>query len=82
MSIRDEHGLPADPDAQRYIAAVQSAGVPVGIWLGSPVANTGYVAVTRENISRLHEAITGLAEFPDSFAADLSEKLFRDEECR
>ena len=77
-STQNEHGLPSDPEAQRYIAVVQSTGVPIGIWCNSPVDDTVYAAVTRDNISQLHDAIAGLTEFPDSYAADLCEKLFRD----
>ena len=65
----NEHGIPADPDAQRYIAAVQSAGVPVGIWRDTPVDGTAYAAVTHETIPQLHNAIEKLSQFPDSFAA-------------
>jgi hypothetical protein len=74
----NEHGVPADADAQRYIAAVQSAGVPVGIWRNTPVDGTAYAAVTQEAIPQLHNAIEKLTQFPDSFAADLSERLFRE----
>ena len=73
-----EHGVPADPDAQHYIAAIQSAGVPVGIWRNSPVDGTAYAAVTHDTIPQLHAAIEALAQFHDSFAADLSERLFRE----
>ena len=31
-TLLNEHGVPADPEAQRYIAAVQASGVPLGIW--------------------------------------------------
>ena len=74
----NEHGVPADPDAQRYIAAVQSAGIPVGIWRDTPADGTAYAAVTHETIPQLHNAIEKLTQFPDSFAADLSERLFRE----
>ena len=77
-STQNEHGLPSDPDAQRYIAAVQSTGVPIGIWHNSPVHDTVYAAVAHDNISQLHDAIAGLTEFPESYAADLYDKLFRD----
>ena len=60
-----------------YIAAVQSTGVPIGIWFNGPADDTGYAAVTRENISRLNDAIASLTQFPDSYAAELSERLFR-----
>ena len=73
----NEHGLPSDADAQRYIAAVQSAGVPVGIWLNSPIEGTGFVGVTRENIPRLMAAIPKLTQFPKDFAIELYDRLFR-----
>ena len=76
-STQSEDGLPSDPDAQQYIAAVQSTGVPIGIWHNSLVDNTVYAAVTHDNISRLNKAIAGLTQFSDSYAADLCEKLFR-----
>ena len=78
LSTLDDHSLPSDPDAQRYIAAVQSTGVPIGIWLNGIADNTGYAAVAREHISQLNNAIAGLTQFPDSYAADLCERLFRD----
>ena len=78
LSTIDEHGLPCDPDAQQYIAAVQSAGVPVGIWLNGIADDTGYAAVTHENIEKLNSAIADLTQFSDSYAAELCERLFRD----
>ena len=77
-STVNEHGRPTDPDAQRYIAAVQSAGVPVGIWCNSPVDGTAYAAVTHDTIPQLNVAVAGLTQFHDSFAANLSERLFRE----
>lgn len=77
ISTLNELGLPSDMEAQRYIAAVQSTGVPIGIWLNGIADDTGYAAVTHENISRLNDAIAGLNQFPDSYAADLCERLFR-----
>ncbi len=74
----NEHGVPSDPDAQRYIAAVQSVGVPVGIWCNSPVDGTAYAAVARNTIPQLHAALENLNQFHDSYAADLSERLFRE----
>ncbi len=75
-STVNEHGVPSDRDAQRYIAAVQSAGVPVGIWCNSPVDGTAYAAVTHDMIPQLLRAIEGMPQFRESFAADLSERLF------
>ena len=77
ISTVNQHRLPSDLDAQRYIAAVQSVGVPIGIWLNSPIDDTGYAAVTHDNIPRLHDAITSLTQFSDSYASDLCDKLFR-----
>lgn len=78
MHTVNDHGVPSDPEAQRYIAAIQSAGVPVGIWCNSPVAGTAYAAVTPETIPQLHTAIERLPQFPVSYAAKLSERLFRE----
>ena len=75
-----DHGVPADSDAQQYIAAVQSAGVPIGIWCNSPVDGTAYAAVSHDTIPKLLAAIKTLTQFTDSFAADLSERLFRESE--
>ena len=79
----NEYRIPSDPEAQEYIAAVQAAGVPIGIWLNSPIDGTGYAAVTQENILQLRNAIAGLTQFSDSYAATLCEKLFREasEDC-
>ena len=74
----DEHGLPSDPEAQRYIAAVQATGVPIGIWLNGIANDTGYAAVKGREQHRLNAAVLGLSEFPTSYAADLCERLFRE----
>jgi len=77
-----EHGIPTNPDAEAYIAAVQSEGVPVGIWTRSPVEGTAYAAVDQEQISSLHEAIkrlTGRGQFTSEFAEELCERLFQSE---
>lgn len=78
ISTLNEHGLPSDSEVQGYIAAVQSAGVPVGIWLNAPPDDTGYAAVKHENISQLHDVIRRLTQFSDSYLHDLCERLFRD----
>ncbi|MDM4013799.1 hypothetical protein [Roseiconus lacunae] len=41
-SAVDENGLPTDLEARQYIARVQSEGVPIGIWLDTPIEDTGY----------------------------------------
>ena len=77
-STLTEHGVPADFNAQRYIAAVQSAGIPVGIWRNTFVEGTAYTGVTHESIPQLHHAIENLTQFSGSFAADLCDRLFRE----
>lgn len=74
-SIND-FGLPADTAAQHYIAAVQQAGVEIGIWLNSPVTDTGYAAVTCDQVPLLKNILENLLEFPRSEAYELSERLF------
>ena len=81
----NEHGVPTDVDAQRYIAAVQAAGVSVGIWLTTPVKGTAYAAVAHDSIPLLHRATEQLSDngdFRGSFAADLCERLFSDAAAR
>ncbi len=78
ISSLNEYRLPSDPDAQHYIAAVQSAGVSVGIWLNSPAGKTGYAAVTHDEIPVLNNAIANLKQFSELYAIELSEKLFRE----
>jgi hypothetical protein len=77
----NDYGVPTNTDAQRYVAAIQAAGVPVGIWLATPVDGASYAAVAHDSIPLLHrtiETLTETGQFPASFAADLSEQLFRD----
>jgi hypothetical protein len=75
----NEHGLPSDADAQRYIAAVQSAGVPVGIWLNSPIEGTGFAGVTGENISLVQDTLSRLKQqFPIDYVTQLIDRLFRE----
>lgn len=81
VSTVTEHGVPANADAQRYIASVQAAGVPVGIWRRSPVDDTAYAGVAHDSIPVLRRTIKSLTSdglFSPSFAANLSEQLFRD----
>lgn len=85
VSGMNEHGVPNDISAQQYIAAVQAEGVPVGIWLTTPVEGTAYAAVGRADIRSLHRAVGCLVEtgrFPEPFAAELSERLFREVTAR
>lgn len=78
-SSMNEDGVPVDIAAQEYIAAIQAEGVPVGIWLKTPVEGTGYAVVRQADIQSLREAIEVLEKskrFTKHFAADLSERLF------
>lgn len=78
ISTLDQYGLPSDIEAQQYIADVQSVGVPIGIWLKSTTKDTGYAAVARDDISQLKETIASLKQYSESFATELSDRLFRD----
>ena len=77
-SAVDENGLPTDLEARHYIARVQSEGVPVGIWLDTPVKSTGYAFVGPDNIEKLHDVLQAfekLGVYSSAFASDLSERL-------
>lgn len=76
----DQDGLPTDADAKRYIAAVQSTGTPVGIWLDTPVEGTAYAFVGPADIHRLHEVVEQLESevFGRGFASELADRLFQD----
>lgn len=43
-SVRAD-GLPVDLEAQEYIAAIQSAGIPVGIWIDTPTKDASHSRV-------------------------------------
>ena len=77
-SLLNEHRVPSNKDAQEYIAAIQSAGVPVGIWRSTVVEDIAYAGVTHESIPLLRDTIASLTQFSDSYASDLCERLFRD----
>ena len=79
-SAVDENGLPTDLEARQYIARVQSEGVPIGIWLDTPVENTGYAFVGPEHIEELRDALQAFEKtgvYSSAFASDLSERLLR-----
>ncbi|MCD0462305.1 hypothetical protein [Roseiconus lacunae] len=79
-SAVDENGLPTDLEARQYIARVQSEGVPIGIWLNTPVEDTGYAFVGPENIEELRSVLQTLEKagvYSSAFASDLSERLLR-----
>jgi hypothetical protein len=78
----EEHGVPADSEAQSYIAAIQSTGVSIGIWCNSPTDGVAYAAVERDTIPRLHTAIENLTQFSETFATDLSDRLFQEYDDR
>ena len=81
VSTVNQHGVPNDVEAQEYIAAVQAEGVPVGIWLATPVEGTAYAVVRYTDVQSLYRAVRSLAEskrFSEHFAAELSERLFRE----
>ena len=78
----DHSGLPADREAKLYLAAIQSRGIQIGIWMNPPSPNTAYAAVRIEDRDRLHQVIDDLAvsgHFDDGFAQRLTERLCMDE---
>lgn len=79
VSQIDENGMPVDPEAKLYVARVQKAGVPVGVWLETPVKDTAYAFVGPDHIHLLHEVLeTFVASgvYHRQFASDLTERLF------
>ncbi len=79
-SAVDENGLPSNPEARQYVARVQSEGVRIGIWLDTPVENTGYAFVNPEDINVLRDVLETLEAkgvYSSGFASDLSERLLR-----
>ena len=79
QSCVDQRGLPADPEAQDYIAAVQSLGVQVGIWLDTPTKDTAYAFVgpwDRRKLQKGLDALEKSGRFPTGYAERLSNRLF------
>lgn len=78
----DQTGLPTDEDARRYLAAVQSTGLRIGIWLDPPTEGTVYAFVAPADIRRLCDVVEQLESevFGRDFATTLCERLFR--ECQ
>ncbi len=79
QSCVDQKGLPADREAHEYIAAVQSLGVQVGIWLDTPTKGTAYAFVGPWDIRRLKEGLDALEKsgrFPKGYAEQLCNRLF------
>ena len=75
----DQNGLPADPEAQEYIAVVQSLGVKVGIWLDTPTEGTAYAFVGPDDIQKLKEGLDELemsGRFSKGYAERLCNRLF------
>ena len=67
QSCVDQRGLPADPEAQDYIAAVQSLGVQVGIWLDTPTKDTAYAFVgpwDRRKLQKGRDSLEKSGRFP------------------
>ena len=74
----DQNGIPADQEAQEYIAAVQSQGVPVGIWIDTPVKGIAYAFVGPGRIRALDEALNSLwvsGRYPEGYADQLTNRL-------
>ena len=76
--IVDRDGVPADVEARAYIAAVQSQGVPVGIWVDTPVEGVAYAFVGPAHIRMLCDAIDLLQKsgrYSEHYAEQLTNRL-------
>jgi hypothetical protein len=76
-SLANEDGVPADAEAQEYIGAVQSEGVPVGVWVNTPTTDA-YAFVGPTHIHALHDVLKSFREsgrFPEDYAKKLSDRL-------
>jgi len=72
------NGVPTDPEAQEYIAAVQSQGVPVGIWVDTPTDGVAYAFVGPEHIYALRDALDSLRDsgrYPEGYDNQLANRL-------
>ncbi len=79
-SAVDENGLPTDLEARQYIARIQSEGVPIGIWLNTPVEDTGYAFVGPEHIAMLHNVLETLEKsgvYSSGYSAELTERMLK-----
>ena len=77
--LADEAGLPQDAEARRYLAALQSRGLPVAVWRYPQIPDTVYFACPIEEHLRVYEATLELerqGEFPTEFASRKCEELF------
>lgn len=78
-TLADDHGLPPDEDACRFLGEVQARGIDVAIWVNGIAENTTYFACRKDDIERLNDALKELetAEaFGQDFCAKRSEELF------
>ena len=74
----DQNGVPADPEAQEYIAVVQSLGVSVGIWIDTPVEGVAYAFVGPGDIGVLNDALNALRDsgrYSEDYANQLTNRL-------
>jgi hypothetical protein len=77
--LADENGLPKDAEARRYLAALQSRGLPVSVWRYPQIPDTVYFACPFEDHLRVYAATQELerqGEFPAGFASRKCEELF------
>jgi hypothetical protein len=80
-NIVNEDGVPADAEAQEYIGAVQSEGVPVGVWVNTPTTDA-YAFVGPAHVHALHDVLKLFREsgrFPGDYAKKLSDRLLGNE---
>jgi hypothetical protein len=77
--LADDHGLPPDEDAKRLLVELRTRGIQVGIWANGIANDTTYFACPKEEIQRLHDALSQLeadGSFEKGFCGKRSEYLF------
>jgi hypothetical protein len=75
--IVNEDGVPADAEALEYVGAVQSEGIPVGVWVNTPTTDA-YAFVGPRHIRALDEVLKLFREsgkFPRDYAQKLTDRL-------
>lgn len=78
-TIADEHKLPCDAEAIRYLIALMNAGVRVGVWGHEAFPNEYYFVCPFEDFKRCCDATEELENrrvFPKGFNPGRCEYLF------
>jgi hypothetical protein len=77
--LADNHGLPPDEDAKRLLIELRTRGIQVGIWENGIAKDTTYFACPKEEIERLHNALSELeanGSFEEGFCTRRTDYLF------